>query len=414
MIKSYSPRARVTVLLTELQQEIDISKDLVNLTTTKGYGKAAGGWSITLPYKYTMVGATPYHYKDLFQPDDIVSIEMDAGDGLGFTLVMVGLVSRAARRKATGHDGTPQRSICLVGMDMGKLLLNHDCGWSIALQEKNLDNPEILRLGRGLFFTGTPAQMLQSMFNSLFLKDVTEKAQYFDFQATTTDDWILYNYAVLHSTGPVWNAMKACANEPWNILYTETTPEGKFLVGLEQMPIKDDGKLARTEFTVLEPQDIVSEDLGISDDDRVNFEYLKTCKTILGLDDTVPIQNVVDGMVNYDEADVASHGFRKKIIECSATFEGPVGPAAQTSTSPDFMAEIQNRSIAFWNRMQNNHLLESGSFKTHLLPRTKAGSAILTENFSMEYFVEQVSHDMNFGERPSFTTVLNVTRGQEH
>ena len=413
--KTYTPRARVKVLLTDLEQEVDISADLATLTTSKGYGKAAGGWSLTLPYKSIAVGGAMYHYKDLFQPDDVVSIEMDAGDGQGFVYVMKGLVNRASRRKTMAQDGTPQRSISVSGMDMGKLIMRHDCAWSISLQEKNLQNPELLRLERGLFFTGTPSKMITDMWNALFIQDVTAKAKYYALETHTDDDWMIYNYSVLHSTGPVWTAMKQCANEPWNILYTETADDGMFIVGLERLPFDDNGKIAReaSRFHELSPAEIISEDLGIDDDDRVNYEYLQTYKTIIGLDDKIPIQNITDGIVNIDDKDVAAHGFRKKIVESAASFMGPEGNAANTSTEPQFLEAIQARSLAFWNRMRNNHLLESGTFKIHLSPRMRAGDAMLSEG--NEYFIEQISHDMNFAnERPTHTTVINVTRGQSH
>jgi hypothetical protein len=117
MIRTYTPRARVEILLSKHSNEpLDVSDDLFTLQTSKKYGNAAGGWEITLPHRQIR-GKQGLGYYDLISPDDIVTIEMDAGDGQGFELVMLGVVSRVARTLSSDGNGAPRRAIKINGAD---------------------------------------------------------------------------------------------------------------------------------------------------------------------------------------------------------------------------------------------------------------------------------------------------------
>jgi hypothetical protein len=407
---SYSPSATVKIQLSAYNNDwLDLSLDLVSLATNKTYGRAAGAWNFTIPPRMTKYGKM---YDELISTNDVVTIAMDAGDGNGKTLVMLGLVSRVGNVWSQDGEGRPIRSVRINGMDMGKLLMRHDCGWSITAREGNVGNAMIQRMSRELRFTGTANEMVGDIFRTLFLQDVTDMAPYFEYSPRSDDDWEIFNMAVFYKTGAVWNAMKQAANEEWNILTTETDPDPdrmKFSVILEKMPIKDNGYLDREISLTLDPVDIITADIGKCDDERVNYFWLQGDLTIEGVDPSLPTYMILDGIVNYDEKSVARHGYNGHI--CNTGFTKFVPEGRREATTP-FLQEMSERSFAMWNRYRYNPELWSGFFKAHLRPQVRAGSAILEKFTQREYFVETVDHSMTFGETPQFTTSLMVSRGQ--
>lgn len=413
MTRTHAPRARVIITRFLTGEAIPISDDLISLNTTKTYGRAAGGWQLSLPFK--KIKPFDMRYDELFRPDDIITIEIDAGDGNGFKFVMFGLVSRVARATAFNQEGIPQRVVKLTGQDMGKLLLKHDCGWNIQARPGNTDNPEILQLGAGLKFTGTPVEMVWSMLKTLFLDNVTTMAPYFDFYAPEpNDDWEIKNTTVFYQTGAIWNALKNVENEHWNVLTTETSgtvDRPRFRVILEKIPIDDRGKVGRYPLLEINPEDIIAEDFGVSDDERVNYFWYKSNMTAEGIDDSYAILTVMAGNVKFDNEGVKRHGFTSKTL--STDFYRYASSGFDES-SPGMLEQMSRRSDALWNRLKLNHTLQSGSIKFHISPDVKAGCGVLLKEDNMECLVEAVEHNMIFSEKPSFTTTISVTRGQPH
>jgi hypothetical protein len=412
-MNSYTPKVKVRIQLSEYKGEwLDISVDLVTVATSKAYGRAAGAWHLTLPFR--TIKKYGLRYDEIVRANDIVTIEMDGGDGRGSVLVMLGLVSRIGQVWSQDAEGRPQRSVKLAGLDFGKLLLRHDCGWSITLKEGNEGNPMIQRMSKDLRFTGTANDIVGGIFKALFLDDVTEMAPYFEYSPRTDDDWETFNTAVFYQTGAAWSAMVQNSNHPWNILTTETDPDParlKFAVILEKNPIRDDGYLWHDTFITLETATIVRADVGACDDERVNYFWLQANLTIEGVDEKIPIFMVLDGIVNSDDMSVARNGFNGEI---SRTNFSKLVKEGDTVASAGFVQELAKRSTAFWNRLRNNHLLWSGSFALHLNPHIRAGSAVLEKFTKREYLVEQVDHQITFGDVPQFLTTLAVTRGQVH
>jgi hypothetical protein len=408
---TYSSSATVKILLSAYQnKELDVSLDLVTLSTSKTYGRAAGAYHFTLPFRFL----TEYgkRYDDIISTNDIVTIAMDDGTGKGSTMVMLGLVTRVGQVWSQDGEGRPVRSIRINGMDMGKLLLKHDCGWSITAREGNAENAMILRMSKGLMFKGNANEMVGSMFKSLFLDDVTAMAPYFYYSPQTDDDWQTFNMSVYYQTGAVWNAMMQAANTPWNVLTTETDPDPnnlKFSVILEKMPIKDDGRLNRTASVTLQPQDGSEADIGKSDDERVNYCWLEAALTTEGVDERIPIYSILDGIVNFDTESVARNGYNGLIQQTDFSKQVPSG---QRETSAGFLSFLQERSFAMWNRVRYNQDLWSGSFTIHHNPYIRAGSGLLESVTNRLFLVETVNHQMTFGEIPHHVTTLSVSRGE--
>ena len=411
---TYRPRVRVTIRLAAYGEEIDVSNDLVNLATSKVYGRAAGGWQFLLPYRHLPKFANLL-YSDVITPDDLVVIDIDAGDGRGYERVMVGLVNRVARTFAGGGpEGIPHRAVKISGLDLGKLLFRHNCGWVTAPRRGNELPPDILMLSRNIFFTGTPKMLARSIFEDLFLADVWQWVDNFTFNATTDDNWELYNWQVFHSTGPVWNAMKQVANEPWNTLTTETVSDlnkRQLEVRLEKTPIREDGKLAHSSLLPISPAEVIEEDLGVCDDERVTYFWFRPKLTIAGISDEVPVLHALPELVYSNEDEIAHHGTVFHTVDCDFAMDNMSSPYEPAGIN--FVNAAKARGKVLWERVKDNHKLESGSLKVHIAPWVRAGSGIVLTDTKKEYFVEQVDHFCQFGPVPIFTTTAYVTRGQK-
>lgn len=101
---TYNPNHRVIFKdLATGNVKYDVSADIVSIATNKAYGRAAGTWQIFLTYQLI----DGKRYDELIQPDDLVTIELDAGDGSGLQPVMIGLVEprqhAGTRRGAVGR-----------------------------------------------------------------------------------------------------------------------------------------------------------------------------------------------------------------------------------------------------------------------------------------------------------------------
>jgi len=416
MSATYSPRIKMTITLSAYGNEVlDLSKDLISLSTSKPYGHAAGGWQVSVPRRQ-LPEYSGLRYDELVVPDDIIRIEMDAGDGAGSELVMLGLVNRVARTITQDAEGRPHRAIKISGLDMGKLLAKHDSGWDISLQEANMGPPDLIRISKGLLFSGTAAKLIQSALDVLFLKQVTAMAKYFAFASHTDDTWSLFNYGINYSSGPVWEVLDNCANKPYNTLSADTDPvTGLYTINLAKTPISDTGKLAPKVFHLLNPIDIVTEDVGACDDERVTAELLKPYLTVLGADDNVPVWYVIPGMLNSNPTDIPRHGATMKVIDTHfAKYAKQDNAGESTVADSTYLEECVSRSKAFWARMKDNHKLESGFFQRHLAPKIRGGDGLIHTGINKEYWVQNVEHHCVFGEKPLFATTLSVTRGQDH
>jgi hypothetical protein len=129
--QTYSPRVRVLVKDLETAQVLyDISDDLTSLSTNKAYGRCSGTWQLMLPYrKWQRFGDEYVGYMDVLQPNQMLTVEMDAGNGAGFFPVMCGMIDRVSAFRQGGD--VPQRAVKVSGRDMGKLLETHDIAFDI-------------------------------------------------------------------------------------------------------------------------------------------------------------------------------------------------------------------------------------------------------------------------------------------
>lgn len=405
MYQRFRPDHRVTVKrrANDFAEE-DISDDVVSIHTGKVYGHAAGGFQIITTFNKRFQGK---RYDELVKPNDILHIELDGGLGTGLRSVMICLVDRVSRVRAFDRTGKPTFRVKISGLDFGKLLMKHNCAVDIAPLIGEIGSERDLRIQRGLLFSGVPFTLVRSVFESLFLNAVSWADPYYVMELNGIDGWATVNYPILESTGPVWSAMKSVANEPFNILSTETR-NGRLHVVLSQPPFDaKTGKLTRINHNI-EGQDIAFEDLGVGDHDRYNFMFLKCDGVVIfGGTQGAPIQ--YKRSIRLDSESIPLHGF---IPYYPKTNFVPPGYFPGTDADPGILLAVEERAEALWNRVKNNANYESGTIRIKGNPDIRCGDGILLPETNMEYFVEGVHQDYEWGD--SFITTLSVTRGQSH
>jgi hypothetical protein len=437
---SYSPKHRVIIkdLKTGNPKDLggagkgDISDDLVSLSTNKAYGRAAGTWQVMLTYRIVKDGL---RYHELIQPDDMITIELDAGDGNGLKPVMLGLVDRVSRVRQIGADGRPVRQVKLSGQDMGKLLMVHDIGWDIKKEELKLtEQPDdqagppkpkpmrdLSRKYNQALQTGTSEKMITNLYEYTFMKPMPDVASYFWRRFKTDDSWVIDNPNIYNLRGvKLWEAMKRAEHHPYNILTTDTdlTEPDKFWVILEKQPIKDTGKLNKDEdqFYKIDETQIIGDDIGISDAERINFLFYNPAQTNYATNYGSEVLSVHPELVQHDPESIKLHGY------CLKTFTDSFVPPSMTNINqpPDSKSlhEMSKLTKLFWSWFKDNHTYESGSFHIHLRPDIRVGNGLLVKQVDTdiykEYLIEQVAHQYVVWPQPQFTTTLHVTRGQWH
>ena len=242
--RSYNPRWRVKVSnLTGNPEEQDISDYITSISTNKAYGRATGTWQLMMVYKkITSWRAADkgelLYYHEIIKPDDVVTIEMDAGDGNGMKPVMYGLVDRTS----VVRQGDTQiiRQVKISGQDAGKLLANHDIGWDISgataqlptgyvkQTDSNKINPsDMIRsvTARIPLQAGT-AKSLFLQLKNIFLKQLNNRlTTSMNFTTNTDDDgWMLGDEALaVTKDSSVWDAMMRVSHRPNNMLNPDTS-----------------------------------------------------------------------------------------------------------------------------------------------------------------------------------------------
>ena len=430
---SYSPKHRVIIKdLKTGDKKFDLSDDLVSLSTNKAYGRAAGTWQVMLTYRIVKDGL---RYHELIQPDDMITIELDAGDGSGLKPVMMGLVDRASRVRQIGADGRPVRQVKLSGQDMGKLLMVHDIGWDIKKEELKLTKQpddqagppvakpmrDISRKYNEAIQTGTTEKMIANLFEYTFMQPMPDVARYFQKRFNTDDIWKLNMPNMYNLRGvKLWEAMKQVEHRPYNMLTTDTDTKepDKFWIVLEKQPIKDTGKLNRDgdKLHTIDETQIIGDDIGVSDAERINFLFYNPAQTNYAVDMGVDVLSVHPELTQHDPDSIKLHGY------CLKTFTDNFVPPSTTNIcqTPDggSLHEMAKLTKLYWNWFKDNHTYESGSFHLHIRPDIRAGNGLLVKQVDTdtykEYLIEQVAHQYVVWPQPQFTTTLHVTRGQWH
>jgi len=412
-MKSFSPRHRVIARkLLDNGVICDLSDDVISLNVNKGYGQMSGLFQIVVTWR--MVDGL--RYDQILATNDIITIELAAGDGSDMEFVLVGLINRVAR---TGQyaDGGFRRTITITGQDFGKLLKTQ-LGWDISGIRERMEygtgagKVVTAYFARYLNQQGTAKELVQWAFK-MFQEQLTGAyyPQYINFKADTDDSWITFYPTMVGIRGTdAWAAMQSLANEPYNVLTTRTEKDGKFYVVLEKYPVDVRGKLTRDTFHQIDEEDVVVEDIGISDHERVNLLcYWPTLyKTVMN--DVLDIALAYPELTKFSELSAKQHGFSALILKSEYV---PLTFAIEEKETPLTLEKAVERAELFWNWNKNNHEYESGTFVMHGRPGIRPGDGLRHKEEEKQYLIEHVGHQYTVFPRPSYLTQVHVTRGQK-
>lgn len=424
-MKSYRPKHKITVYTysSKYTKTLDMSNDVISIHVTKGYEKAAGSWQIVT----TWHKQADYRkrWDEILVPNDMVLIELDAGGGDGLVPVMRGLVDRVSMTVSTGGEGQINRNIKICGSDMGKILIKHDIGWDITVLHGDLSLQGAGIAQRtvrtdAMTIQGTPGYITGGIFEK-YMKGGTKFdldpaiMQWIKMEETTDDDWVLYDEQIFSLTGSVWHAMMRYANTPWNVLYTETDTDGMFRIYLENRPWDKYGNMSPevTTHTVTD-EDIVNMDVGIGDDDRVNYLFYQV-KLLTAQSDQNAIPYFMcatDGentLIFEDSEEIQRNGLCTQVPETNFV---PLTARTNNYFDNNILVAAAERAKTMWNWYKNNHLMKSGTFTVHGQPRLSVGECLEHKETGERYQIEQYDHSYSVFPMPVFLTTMYVTRGR--
>ena len=465
------PQHRITVRrqATEYRQADDITGDVIEVATNKVFEQPAGGFTLVTSYRpRSDMGNLPLSLA--LKPNDLVTIELKADGTTPWVPVMVGLVDRPGRRLQMAGDRAVQEGV-VTGRDLGKLFLTHEVLWWWYAQKDPFIGDAFFNLSligaptSAIF--GPPDKFISFILEYLFFRKSTAptdqrgQANFYDvsgvpnFAAYDTADywrnWISFvklpavdgykhskyspGFVAMQlgtTNANIWNLFTMYADQPWNQLWTDTGDDGLFHLYYRPTPYPHEpwpGEFTgREDWNLVprykpDPTQIIGENLGVSDHDRVNLFFAKPIISLAELYDygtyaadpsTCPILD-----------DAAFHGV-KPLVK-SSMYMGPDVPAinigdstcmrdasqadlpATATNGLPFMITQKSHLLRDW--FQDNPTYESGTITLQGDPSVRIGQCFYDPRLKMEYFIVGVDHHFIFTPDARFTTTVTVARG---
>lgn len=429
--KSYTPRVRVLIKEPISAEVLFIaSDDLMSISTNKAYGRCSGTWQMMLPNRsicWKTSDGSELDWYEVLEPDQLVTIEMDAGNGAGFFPVMCGLIDRKSR--VTQNGLPPQRAVKVSGRDMGKLLETHDVAFdivaynrSIAAQDGTLkDQPAALtRIFNPQMSMGTPSSILNAAFE-ICISQMLETAQRIAFVSDCQDSFQMCQPNLMTSQGvSFWHYAQQVEHSPFNVLTTDTARAdvNSFMMLLEQTPFHPvSGRVDRpsSRWHTINETEITDEDLGVSDHERINLVSYQPAIYLYAKVATADVMMSHADLTRLDTESVGLHGLSSHVFRDYFT-PAEMDGLSDADQARQFAAlnTASGAAEILWNRYRENHTHESGTLTVHLRPDIRVGDGLLICRGSKytEYLIEQVIHQGTFNPKPQFVTTLHLTRGQ--
>lgn len=428
---TYTPRVRAMIRPLDASHDNgvdylhDLSSDLMSISTNKAWGRCSGTWQMILAHT-PKNGTQPY--SEILTPGMVVTIEMDAGNGAGYFPVMLGLIDRVSAVRQGG--AVPQRAVKLSGRDMGKLLEVHDIAFDILAFNEEIKTqdggsktvPTLSRVMDPTIAMGTPAEIINRAYELCITNMKMPLAKRIVFVSDCQDSHKLWQPNLMTTAGTsFWSFIKRVERAPFNVLSTDTTlgDVNSFKIVLEQQPFDPEtGRVNRPEsrWHTIDDTEIIADDLGVSDQERVNFLSYQPLLYVESSVMTYDVMMAHPDLTHMEKADILEQGLSTHIVK--DTFTPPEMNAIRDAEAGHAVAAINTAKASattLWNWYKNNHKYESGTTVVHLRPDIRTGSGLLIKRGTVyfEYFVEQVSHQCQFGTPPLFTTTLHLTRGQK-
>jgi hypothetical protein len=414
---SYSPRQRTILRRAgNDREEEDISAHVMVVETHKAYRSPQGKFNITLPFAAKLKS---YRYDEMVKPNDVVEVYINVDDE--WVPVMIGLVDEVARVKQLSPDGKPNRTVQLRCSDFGKILCKHHCQWYLAPSSTKIGSQENLTgavYAAMLIAGGDPTTIATMIVERELFKYMPWLRDYITTDRIRTDDSWYINPIILSTQESVWQALEQASNDPYNQLHCDTQDDGMFAVILERTPFDNNGKLdiqSPRSLHVINEKDVITEDMGVNDIDRITYLYNKVNCGIHGEPGGSPLLYIYGDATRFENADIEKYGFMPW-MPATAFVPFPRGSTPIPSHLADFKEDanrpVRSRTDLLWSWFRRNAEYESGLMTMHGNPRIRCGDGIFYTDNNYQYFVEQVAQKLVCGENPACTTSIHLTRGQ--
>jgi hypothetical protein len=409
------------------------SSDVVSMHTFKSLGTAVGTYDLhVVPREGYWFGAgqnvrsTDPMHPSLY-PGDWCLLETDNNDGQGWRKLLYGPISTIRRSRQVTPQGATKALLQIRGTDFGKMLLSTQ----LIYDEKLAADPAFSGLGfakvvmAGLTnASGSPGKIVKAImraFGDSRIEQCYDPAARRPFTAGLNLDYVNEQlegstiYQASQLTGSLWQLLQQWSNPCLNELFVDyRAPFAKQedfanvspALVLREHPFSGDNWKNLTTVEV-DRDEVISDDLGISDDDVRNWLRATDEPSLTGIAGgmVVYLQNV--GILNPDS--IKKFGFRR--------WEPPTNYVLNLQkdgkVQPIHVLELHTGKFALWHH--SNEYLMNGTITMYHRPDIRVGYklALLDREISerLEFYVEAVEHSLSY---PGIcTTTVTVTRGRD-
>lgn len=285
------------------------------VSTSKSVSQPTGAFSLSFSDRlHPDYGDTIYA---LVEPMDLVEIRgarhPERYTGSALPLIMRGFVSSVSRQEQVGQDGTPYRTVNIVGQDAGKLLDQFHIMFMFEAAKGS--GPLWVETFKLQAWLGIQAQAFDvgDFFKAVIDKVVNpfvEKMSAFTHQkikpfqtdtVTVKDGQVIPQMAASLDALSIWQLLEVFADRPWNELWMQDQEDGPHLV-FRPVPYRsydDDSFImdgAVDPGTVdLDIADVVSLTVSRSDARVANFFWVPVGVSQLESDDLVKMSALAQG-----------------------------------------------------------------------------------------------------------------------
>lgn len=372
------------------------------------------------------------------EPMDMIEIrgsrEPHKTAGQQLPLLMRGFVSSVRRSEAIGSEGTPQRFITVMGQDTGKMFLIQRLFWEAIYAEGSNPYLDVYRLqaATGIEPAFLPVnEAMKQLVERVLNPKIAQMAAYADravpalrFRGTVAQGLVSPNL-IAPFQGAYWGLVQLMADAPWNEVFVEDEEEGPVLI-FRPTPYKDIRGAyimpgAADPGTIeLDADQVVSMDVGRSDERIANFFYVPPGASMIDASQAVAVASIASGEpfdTNYGNNKPELYGLRKMDSE-SRLLPETIGalpaqlPAAEAQRAASGIVQWHiERARHLRDMNRDNSVLEEGSATVQGSETVKPGRFLrLTRgDLVAEAYVPRITH--NISPLDGWTTNIMLIRG---
>lgn len=395
---------------------------------TKSIMEPAGGFQIALADQVDRAIRDSLYGR--LEPMDMIEIRASRDPVSGqLPLVMRGFISAVRRAESIGPDGSPQRFVMIQGQDAGKLMLIFRLFWESLYA--GADNPILdtyrLQAATGIEVAYLPVrEAMKQLVERVLNRRIREMAGFTDqvipaikTNRMTVPRGVVSPNVLAPMQGSYWDLAEHMADRPWNELFMEDEEDAPTLVFRPAPYRKLDGSFimdgaADPGEVAVEAADIVTMDVGRSDERVANFFMVPPGSSLLDASQLVTVQMIATGApfdTNYGNNRPELYGLRKMQAETHLLPDGIAEPpsGAQAGTQIEEWHVMRMRQLRDMNR--DNSVLEEGSVTLKGSHTLKPGRYLKVTRgaIAATAYMTRVVH--NIAPLDGWTTVATLTRG---